>query len=93
MIELRQREPSLMIGDYVPVYADHQALAYMREAPGSTRFLVVLNLSHRPCYLKLQHVHIKGKVVLATSAELEGMEITETIQLGGDEGIIAAVIS
>jgi alpha-glucosidase len=88
IIELRQSEPSLMVGDYIPVYSDHYALAYIRQALGAKRFLVVLNLNHRPCYLKLQHVQIAGKVVLATSIELEGMLINETIQLGGDEGII-----
>ena len=93
LIELRQREPSLMVGDYVPVYSDHQAIAYIRQAPGATRFLIVLNLSHRPCYLKLQRLQIKGKVVLATATELEGMEITEMIQLGGDDGIIVVLAS
>jgi alpha-glucosidase len=47
-----------------------------------------LNLSHRPCYLTLQHQHIRGKVVLSTASELEGTGVTETIQLSGDEGII-----
>ena len=93
LIELRQSEPSLMVGDYIPLYADNQAIAYIRQAPGSTRFLVVLNLSHRPCYLKLPHMPLKGKVVLATASELEGREVSENIQLGGDEGIVVALTS
>lgn len=89
LIALRQREPSLTSGSYRPLYADHQAMAYIRQAPGEKAFLVVLNLSHRPCYLRIQHHHIHGKVVLSTLGELEGTAITETIQLAGDEGIIA----
>jgi alpha-glucosidase len=89
LIALRQSQPSLMWGDYKPVYADQQALAYIRQAPSGKAFLIVLNLSHRPCYLKIQHLPINGKVVLSTAAELEGTAVTETIQLGGDEGIIA----
>lgn len=88
LIELRQNELSLMAGDYKPLYADHQALAYIRQAPSAKAFLIVLNLSHRPCYLTLQHQHIRGKVVLSTASELEGTGVTETIQLSGDEGII-----
>jgi alpha-glucosidase len=89
LIALRQSEPSLMVGDYKPVYADHQAIAFIRQAPNDKAFLIALNLSHRPCYLKLEHRQIRGKVILATPSELEGTGITERIQLSGDEGIIA----
>ena len=88
LIELRQAEPALMFGDYRPVFADQQALAYIRQAPGQKSFLILLNLSHRPCYLKLQHMRINGTVVLSTSSELEGTTVHEAIQLSGDEGII-----
>jgi alpha-glucosidase len=92
LIELRQNEPSLMMGNYKPVYADTQALAYIRQAQGERAFLIVLNLSHRPCYLKLQHMEIKGIVVLATSQEWEGTPVSSNIQLGGDEAIIVALM-
>ena len=77
-----------MIGDYKPVYSDQQSLAYIRQAPSAKAFLIVLNLSHRPCYIKIEHIAIKGKIVLATSMELEGLSINETIHLAGDEGIV-----
>jgi alpha-glucosidase len=70
------------------VHADKQSLAYIRQANDSKPFLVVLNLSHRPCYLDLQHITIRGRVVLSTSPELHGSVISERIQLSGDEGII-----
>lgn len=91
LIALRQSEPSLTNGQYKPVHADHQVIAYIREAPGAAAFLVVLNLSHRPCYLQIEHQPIKGTVVLSTSPELEGMPVSESINLGGDEGIIVAL--
>lgn len=88
LIQLRQNEPSLMYGSYQPVYSDNQALAYLRQAPGEKAFLIVLNLSHRPCYLNIQHRKINGTVLLSTSCELEGTRVTERMQLSGDEGII-----
>jgi alpha-glucosidase len=91
LIRLRQSEPSLMWGEYKPVCADQQALAYIRQAPGEKAFLIALNLSHRPAYLTVQHQRISGKVILSTSTELEGTVITEQIQLSGDEGIIVAL--
>lgn len=91
LISLRQSEPSLMWGDYKRICTDHQAMAYLREAPGEKRFLIVLNLTHRPCYLQIEHMQIDGEVILATSKELEGIEINETVHLAGDEGIIAVL--
>jgi alpha-glucosidase len=88
LIQLRQQEPSLMAGNYKPVYADQQALAYIRHAPGDKCFLIVLNLSHRPCYLNIQHIPIEGTVVLSSSDELEDRTINGRINLAGDEGII-----
>ncbi|MGZ3851721.1 MAG: alpha-amylase family glycosyl hydrolase [Flavisolibacter sp.] len=88
LIELRQKEASFLHGDYKPVHSDKQSLAYLRTATEVKSFLIVLNLSHRPCYLNLQHIAINGRVVLSTSPELEGTTITEKIQLSGDEGMI-----
>jgi alpha-glucosidase len=88
LIQLRQQEPALQWGDYKPVYANKQVLAYQRCVEGGKSFLIVLNLSHRPCYLNLEHVRIRGTVVFSASSELEGAPVTERIQLGGDEGII-----
>ena len=88
LIALRQSSLSLMVGDYRPVYTDTQVMAYTRQAPGEKGFLVVLNLSHRPCYLNIQATPIKGRVVLSTSGELEGTEVSSRMELAGDEGII-----
>jgi alpha-glucosidase len=87
LIQLRRVEPSLTWGDYKPLHADQQAFAYIRHATNNKTFLVVLNLSHRPCYLNLQH-RINGTIVLCTSPELSGSKVNERIQLSGDEGMI-----
>ena len=88
LLALRQREPSLQVGDYVPVYADTSLMAYIRQANGHPRFLMVLNLSHRPAYFKPKAPSQKGVIALATSREREGDTVGGTITLGGDEGMI-----
>lgn len=88
LIKLRQQEPALMVGDYLPVYSDTQVIAYIRQLDQAARFLIVLNLSHRPCFFKLKDNTFNGIVEMATSPEWEGNPITETISLGGDEGIL-----
>ncbi len=88
LIALRQKQPALQWGDFKLVYADKQALAYTRNVQGGTSFLIVLNLSHRPCYLNLPLPPFCGRVLLSATCELDGTMVTEQLQLSGDEGII-----
>jgi alpha-glucosidase len=88
LINLRQSELSLMAGDYIPLHSDNQMIAYFRRMDEYPDFLIVLNLSHRPCYFRSSREPIKGIVELATSPELEGTEIEGDVNLGGDEGLI-----
>jgi len=66
LIDLRQQEPSLMTGDYKPVCSDHQLISYIRQKEGHPAFLIVLNLTHRPCYFKPGNVLFKGTIVIDT---------------------------
>ncbi|HEX2921758.1 MAG TPA: alpha-amylase family glycosyl hydrolase [Bacteroidales bacterium] len=91
LIDFRQKEITLMSGDYSPFHSDKQMIAYFRKKPEHSTFLIVLNLSHRPCYFKSKRVSLKGTIRFATSPELEGLPIDEEINLGGDEGIIIRV--
>lgn len=86
LIALRQQEPALMTGSFKHVAVNRQGIAYVRETEGN-KFLVALNFSHRPCYFNLPE-HYKGVVEVATSPELEKMNVTNKLQLSGDEGIV-----
>ncbi|HEX6916139.1 MAG TPA: alpha-amylase family glycosyl hydrolase, partial [Chitinophagaceae bacterium] len=88
LIAFRQNEPSLKTGRYIPVHADPQFISYIRCAEGQPRYLVVLNVSHRPCYYTPKHPEINGQVVIGTVPELEGRRVSGEIYLSGDEGII-----
>ncbi len=88
LIALRQSEPSLMYGSYRPVFADNQLLAYLRFEEGSDCFLIVLNLSHRPCYFNPDNLKINGVVEIATHVEIEGSRVGGTLNLYGDEGLV-----
>jgi alpha-glucosidase len=88
LIGLRQREASLMHGSYIPVTATNQLLAFMRHQEGSDYFLVVLNMSHRPCYFSPKNVPVKGVIEIATHVEIEGSRVEGTLNLYGDEGMV-----
>jgi alpha-glucosidase len=88
LIELRQNEPALVTGSYVPVFSDRQMLAYLRKADEADQFLIVLNLSHRPCWFDLSEHRLKGKLELSTSPGMVGTQVEGSLSLGGDEAMV-----
>jgi alpha-glucosidase len=88
LIQLRQSEECLMIGDYKPLFSNNQMIAYFRKMENDQCFLIVLNLSHRPCYFTPEAFPFKGTVEISTSPELEGTAVIDSIYLSGDEGVI-----
>jgi alpha-glucosidase len=92
LINIRQTEPALQVGQYIPVHADHQIIAYIRKAEGAAAFLVILNLTHRPAYFQQTKTSYAGTVIVATAPELEGCFVEDTISLDGDEGIVVKLV-
>lgn len=88
LITLRAKEPALSVGRYVPMYADNQMLAFRRESDGHPSFLIVLNLTHLPCYFRPVNFSFTGRVEIATIPESEGLTVQDTISLDGDEGLV-----
>ncbi|HVW14673.1 MAG TPA: alpha-amylase family glycosyl hydrolase [Mucilaginibacter sp.] len=87
LIKLRNSEPALSIGRYIPVRTDSQSVSYIREISGEYRFLVVLNLSHRPCYFK-PPLPLSGQIVVSTSPGIEGLIVQGNFDLYGNEAVV-----
>lgn len=87
LIQLRQQEAALNVGDYVPVVTSGPLVAYIRKGENN-QYMVVLNLSHKPCTLRQEHQNYKGSIVLATDPDREGVTVSGDICLYGDEGIL-----
>ena len=87
LITLRQGEPALALGDYAPVGTEGGIIAFTREAEGR-KFLVALNLDHRPGFLTPSHSDIRGVVIVGTSMSREGARVEERVELAGNEGIV-----
>ncbi|MFD2998923.1 alpha-amylase family glycosyl hydrolase [Pontibacter toksunensis] len=87
LIRLRQKEPALHIGDYAPVISGGSLLSYIRKHEGR-QFLIILNLSHKPCHFRSEHHTYKGRIVLATDPEREGKSIEKDVSVSGDEGLV-----
>ena len=87
LIELRQREPALHVGDYRSIHSDRQLIAYLREY-GKDRFLIVLNLTHRPSIFQPAHFEFNGTIEVSTEPERIGVIVSHGMTLSGDEGVI-----
>ena len=77
-----------MTGAYRPVYSDPQLIAYLRQTEGQPAFLVVLNLTHRPCYFTPSTIRFTGVILIDTLPEQEQVSVKDTIDLFGDEGMV-----
>ncbi len=87
LLALRRAEAALSVGSFAPVPGPDEWIAYLRQA-GGRRFLVALNLGHRPGLLSLEHLRCCGRVALATDASREGERVEERLVLTGDDGVV-----
>jgi len=89
LISLRKQEPSLATGEYFPLFANDEMLAYIRAQQGADRFLVVLNISRmKGLYVQDASSQVQGTIELATLKKMEGCKIGKMIELEAGEGII-----
>lgn len=93
LIALRLSEPAFTEGDFVPLYADTQLVSYLRQAKTGSRFLIILNLTHRPCYFKSPAEDFAGEIAVCTAPELEGLEFKGVFALEGDMGMVVRIAS
>jgi alpha-glucosidase len=90
LIELRRGSPALEVGEYRPVAARGDVLAF-RRVHDDERFLVVLNLGPHPQSLGHALDGDEGMVVVATDRAREGQRVVATIELAPDEALIVRV--
>jgi alpha-glucosidase len=93
LLQLRNAEQAFTMGNYTPVYADHQLISYIREEIGGKRFLIVLNLTHRTALFRAGERGLKGTVVLSTVVGADDRDLEALMPLEGDEGIVVKLDS
>ena len=85
LIALRMVEPALSVGSYSPFASNDDLIAYVRQYE-HRRLLVVLNLSSLPH--TLEGLLNEGRVLFSTNLDREGEELTRSVALRPDEGVI-----
>lgn len=89
LTNLRRSEPALSVGDYTSVSAGvDDIFAYLRSAPNSDRFLIVLNFGPESHTLDLSHVAPQATIAVATDMVRSGPVDLSNLTCGPDEGLI-----
>ncbi len=86
LLKLRQREPALSLGDWTPIAAAGDVLAYTRSL-ADTRFLIALNLTPAPTEAQIDE-GLAGAIVLSTHGARSGEPVHGKIRLGPNEGVV-----
>ena len=87
LIKLRIAEPALHSGNFRPLEASGNLLAYIRRHE-EQKWLIVLNLGSGKGSLTITEIEVRGKVELGTHPDKEAEKITNKISLRGNEGIV-----
>jgi alpha-glucosidase len=87
LIKVRRGESALEVGQFEPLEAAADLLAYVRRDRQSA-FLIALNLGSQPQVLNFANHAGEGTVVLSTHLDRAGERVRGDLQLRPDEGML-----
>jgi alpha-glucosidase len=90
LINLRRTHAVIAEGVYKPVVASGDLLLFFRELHDS-RLLVALNFGSEPVLVSFDVERLSGTVLVSSLADRDGQEVTESIDLRGNEGLVVKV--
>jgi alpha-glucosidase len=90
LLLLRRSCPALSVGEYEPVAATRDLLAYVRRAQGEC-ILVALNLGSEPHSLSIDSLGSTGQILLSTYTDRSRERVATSIGLRPDEGVIMSL--
>jgi alpha-glucosidase len=87
LIQMRRAEPALAVGDFAPVPADGDLMAYVRKAD-RRRLLIVLNLGPQPQSFNMSDLECRASLLLSTQLDRAREELGDRLELRPDEGVV-----
>jgi alpha-glucosidase len=88
LLELRRRELALSVGDFAPLAAEGDVLAYARSR-GDRRLVIALNLASAPRAIRFGE-DLAGQIEVSTQLGRAGQPVTDGVELGADEAVVIA---
>jgi alpha-glucosidase len=87
LIELRRAEPALSVGEFAPLPADGDLMAYVRKL-NQRRLLIVLNFGAKAQSFSIADLQCRGSLLLTTHLDRSREELSEKLDLRANEGAI-----
>jgi alpha-glucosidase len=91
LIELRRAEPALSVGEFAPLPANDDLMAYIRKTD-ERRLLVILNLSAKPKSFSIAELQCRGSLLLSTYLDRHREILLDKLGLRADEGTIIELL-
>jgi alpha-glucosidase len=92
LIDLRRSEPALSVGEFAPLPAGEDLIAYVRKS-GERRILIVLNLGSHTRHFDLAQLKCSGRLLLSTYLNCDPGNVHNDIILRPDEGTIIELLA
>lgn len=87
LIKLRQQEPALHIGEYIPVTSEGNLFTYLRTSH-EREFLIILNMGNEEENFDPDLPDWRGIVTISTNSNAEGKEVEGKIKIAPNHGMI-----
>lgn len=87
LIQLRQSEPALHIGNYIPVYTKGSLLSYIRSFK-EKKYLIVLNLGNAEEKFQPDLPNLNGIIKFSANSSRDEKEIQKKLTMQPNEGLI-----
>jgi alpha-glucosidase len=91
LIELRGSEPALSVGEFAPLPAGDDLIAYLRKT-GGRRLLIVLNLGAQERRFNIAELEAQASLLLSTCLDRNREKLGDELHLRGDEGVIVELL-
>jgi len=91
LIELRGSEPALSVGEFAPLPAGDDLIAYLRKT-GGRRLLIVLNLGAQERRFNIAELEAQASLLLSTCLDRNRKKLGDELHLRGDEGVIVELL-
>ena len=86
LIDLRQKEPALHVGDFIPVGLQEELMVYKRTQQEDS-FLIVINFGKTEKTYQA-NVDLKGKVLVSTSLAMEKTSFKGSIEMESEQAVV-----
>lgn len=85
LIELRQQEPGLQMGEFISIGLEDQLMLYKRKYK-ENELLIALNFGKQKAHCPLES--LRGKVLFSSSKKLKGQQLSGSFEIDAEEAVV-----